>query len=98
MEKYLWRFFWDCRRSGSLDGLIVATEEEIKDLAGKRAYFGEVLGKHSEVYGNLNIEDFEKVDIDSESVTKVSKVLGDNWSGFDPREYLEEDEDDSDDN
>lgn len=90
MEKYLWRFDWDCGRSGNLDGLIVATEEEIRGLIGKHAYFGEVLGKHSEVHGDIEEGDFTKVDIDSDAVTKVSAVLGRSWSGFDPREYIDD--------
>ena len=92
LDKYLWRFYWDCGRDGSLDGLFVATENEVSELIGKRVYFGEVLGKHSEIFGELEEGDFDKVDLDSETVTKVAKVLGISWSGFDPRDYLSEDE------
>jgi hypothetical protein len=88
MSKYLWKFYWYCGRQGDLDGLFVATEEEIKNIIGKRAYFGEVLGKHSEVYGNIEENDIEKIDLDSETVEKVSKILGKTWSGFNPIEYI----------
>lgn len=81
MNKYLWKFYWDCGRMGDLETLFVATEEEIKDLIGKEANFGEVLGKHSEVYGTIEEKDITKIDLDSETVEKVSKILGITWSG-----------------
>ncbi|NOU98447.1 hypothetical protein [Paenibacillus planticolens] len=90
MDKFLWSFHWDCGRSGDLEGLFVATEAEVSELAGKSAWFGEVLGKHSEVYGTLKEEYFSKVDLDVETVLKVAAVLGRTWSGFDPRYYISE--------
>ncbi|MDN9010036.1 hypothetical protein [Brevibacillus laterosporus] len=96
MEKFLWNFYWDCGRNGDLEGLFVASDNEIQELIGKRVYFGEVLGKHSDVYGTLEQGDFDKINLDSETVGKVAEVLGVSWSGFDPRHYLgEEDADDN---
>lgn len=43
--KYLYKFHWDCGRNGDLQGLFVATEDEVKDAIGSEAYFGEVLGE-----------------------------------------------------
>src|SRR5690554_78595 len=90
-DKYLWSFHCDYGRMGDLYGLIVATESEIDGLDGVSVHFGEILGKHSEVYGELERSDFTKKDVDSESVTKLHAVLGDCWSGYDPRQYLAED-------
>lgn len=87
--KYLWRFYWDCGRQGNLEGLFVATENEIKEVIGKDVYFGEVLGKHSEIYGTIEENDIKKIDLDYKTVEKVEKVLGDTWSGFNPFEYVE---------
>ena len=92
-EKYLWRFNWDCGRQGELEGLFVATEQEVKSLIGQEVYFGEVLGKHSEIFGTIEENEVKKVDLDSETVEKVTKVLGDIWSGYNPLEYLEEEDD-----
>lgn len=86
--KYLYRFYWDCGRSGSLDGLFVATEREIENVVGQEAYFGEVLGKHSEVYGTFEEGDVSKLDISPEAVEEVSKYLGETWSGFNPLDYI----------
>jgi hypothetical protein len=88
MEQYLWKFDFDCGRMGSLDGLFIATEKEVKNIIGKKAYFGEVLGKHSEVYGVIKETEIEKVDLDSAAVEKVSKILGKTWSGFNPLNYI----------
>lgn len=95
-EKYAWKFHWDCGRSGEVESIFVATEQEVQDLIGQHVYFGEILGKHSEVYGNVEENDVIKLDLDTETVQKVTTVLGDTWSGYNPFEYLEEDEDEED--
>lgn len=46
---HIYRFFEDCGRHGSLEGLFAATEEEVASLMGETAYMSEVLGKHSEI-------------------------------------------------
>lgn len=90
-SRYLWKFFWDCRRQGEVEGLFVATEETIHNAIGKEVSFGEILGKHSDVYGTLEIGDLEKMDLDSETVEKVTKLLGETWSGYNPLHYVEYD-------
>ncbi len=89
MKRFLWSFNCDCGRSGELEGLFVATEEEIKNTIGQYAYFGEVLGKHSEVCGDIEEDEISKIDLDSETVERVSKILGDTWSGFNPMNYIQ---------
>ncbi|MCY8532675.1 hypothetical protein MOD13_04760 [Bacillus vallismortis] len=86
--KNLYRFFWDCGRSGYLEGLFAATEENVNSAIGEDIYFGEVLGKHSEVYGVLEEGDIEKLYILPEAVEEVSQFLGSNWSGFNPLDYV----------
>jgi hypothetical protein len=89
MSRYLWRFYWDCGRQGDVEGLFVATEEEINNIIGEEVNFGEILGKHSEVYGTIEEkEEITKLDLDSETVEKVSKILGDTWSGYNPLKYV----------
>lgn len=86
--KYLYRFYWNCGRSGDLEGLFVATENEVAKAIGSDVYFGEVLGKHSEVYGILEEGDIIKLDISPEAVDEVCKFLGSDWSGFNPIDYV----------
>ena len=91
-NKYLWRFYWDCGRMGDVEGLFVATEEELANKIDKEVYFGEILGKHSEVYGTLEWGDLEKIDLDSITVDKVAKILGTTWGGYNPLIYVDDDE------
>jgi hypothetical protein len=88
MNKYLYKFHWDCGRMGDLETLFVATEDEIKDLIGRDTNFGEVLGKHSEIYGTIEEKDITKIDLDPETVEKVSKILGITWSGYSIFDYV----------
>lgn len=56
-------------------------------LVGKDVYFGEILGKHSEVYGT--IEEGE-ITLESDDPLVVKNAVE---SGYNPLDYLEEDED-----
>jgi hypothetical protein len=89
MDRYLWKFDFDCGRMGNLEGLFVATEYDINNIIGKHVYFGEVLGKHSEIYGDIVKDEIIKLDLDCETVEKVSNLLGDTWSGFNPLHYIQ---------
>jgi len=88
----LYSFFWDCGRMGSLDGLFVASPEEIAAAIGREAYFGEVLGKHSEISGTISESDITLVSDDQEKVEWLLEVTGNfpTISGFNPLEYIEE--------
>ena len=48
MEK-LYKFSVNCGRMGTLSGVFVAEEEKVQTIMGEKAYFGEVLGKHSDI-------------------------------------------------
>jgi hypothetical protein len=88
MSKSLYKFFWDCGRMGDVEGLFIADEEDVAEAIGKEVYFGEILGKHSEVYGTLDEGDLEKIDIDSETIEKLIPHLGLHWSGYNPLNYM----------
>ena len=95
----LYSFHWDCGRSGDLDGLFVAEADQVESAIGKRLYFGEVLGKHSDVEGILEASDLEEVSNEQDKIIWLVDLLGTSISGFNPLEYLaeEEDEDEEDD-
>lgn len=90
MSRCIWKFYWDCGRNGDLSGVFVATQDEINNAIGKRIYFGEVLGKHSEIYGFLEKDDVELLTNDQFFIDKVIEygLL----SGYNPLEYIEEEE------
>lgn len=84
----LYAFYWDCHRMGSLDGLFVATDEDIQRILGKKIYFGEVLGKHSEIYGTIEEGDLTVKGDDQDFIDKLVKIIGGTTiSGYNPVSY-----------
>ena len=84
LHPYLYRFFVDCGRMGHLEGLFIAHPKELEEAYGHTLYFGEVLGKHSEVIVDFDEEDIELVSKDVSKVKWLQDLLGDTVSGFNP--------------
>jgi hypothetical protein len=84
----LYKFEWDCGRQGTVNGLFLAASEDIDKAIGKQVYFGEILGKHSEIYGMLDSEDLTKITEDP----AVIKIFQDYKlsSGYCPLDFIEE--------
>ena len=59
-------------RMGDLDSVFIATDEEMKSIKNKNLYFGEVLGKHSEIIGTV---DDNTIKLLSDNGTVVSVLL-----------------------
>lgn len=60
-------------------------------------YFGEVLGKHSDVQGTLEAHEITIVSEEQDKIEWLENILGSSVSGFNPLEYIQEsDEDDED--
>lgn len=94
MTKKLFKFYWNCGRMGDLDGLFVATQEEVDKVIGKEVYFGEVLGKHSDISGTLEVGDLTIIDVDDKAVEAIVAVTGATISGYNPLDYYEWQEED----
>ena len=62
-------------RGGNLSGLFISTTESVKKLIDSKTevYFGEVLGKHSEVSGYLTSEHIELVTTDHIAISVFEK-------------------------
>lgn len=86
----LYRFYWDCGRQGSIEGNFLATEEQIENLIGSDLYLGEVLGKHSEVYGIVKESDIKLITDNREFLDMAKSLKICLESGYNPLEYLEE--------
>lgn len=85
--KAIYKFSFDCGRQGSLNGVFVARKDYVKCLTSHKieVYFGEVLGKHSEIFGIIKEEDIIFIS-DSKDAIKIVEDL--NLStGFNPFEY-----------
>lgn len=85
--KALFKMNFDYGRMGSLEGLFIAEKEYIDFLVEKEleVYFGEVLGKHSEVCGRVALEEVTMVTTD-EKVLQVIEQYG-LENGYNPLKY-----------
>jgi len=75
-------------------GIFVAEKEKVAELvrSKKEIYFGEVHGKHSEIYGPVEEGEIEMItDDDDEAVGIFNKF--DLATGFNPFDYEEDEED-----
>lgn len=93
-QQVLAKFHWSFRRSGEVSGVFICTKQQIADAVGKEVYFGEILGKHSEVYGTLDEEDIEILSDDQYFISLMLEIFPDGEiSGYNPLSYVQETED-----
>lgn len=91
MDNILVRFELDYGREGSVNGLFVTTKEWMEALSGVTIYFGEILGKHSEVW----IDDFNWTEYctvltdDQDKIEFLIDLLGSHISGYDPSDHFD---------
>lgn len=85
--KALYKMDFECGGNGSLQGLFIADTLDVKYLVDNKigVYFGEVLGKHSEVYGWVAKKEIKKITTDEIAIKVVEKHGLEN--GYDPFEY-----------
>lgn len=80
----------DFGRMGEIEGLFIADNEAINNLIDKEIYFGEILGKHSEVITTMKNNHFTLI-TDDEKVVDIF-IKHNISSGYNPFDYLEEEE------
>jgi hypothetical protein len=94
--KAVYKMIFDAGRMGSLSGTFVAEKEHVELLVndGIRVYFGEKLGKHSEIAGPVDEDEIKMLTDDPEVVLTVERYELE--SGYNPFWHrpmdLEEDE------
>jgi uncharacterized protein YdcH (DUF465 family) len=86
----IYKMEFDCGRMGSLSGVFVADTDAMQKLIGTEVYFGEVLGKHSEIAGPIDEKDITLVTSDSDAVEMFKKHKL--HSGYNPFDYVREEE------
>lgn len=92
--KHIYRFNLDCGRMGEITSILVSTPAQIEAIAGKHVNFGEVLGKHSEIYFDVSPTQFTAVTSDELAVEMFEKFGL--WTGLDPFAYVDEEEEQED--
>jgi len=80
-------FNLDCGRQGELTGTFIARKDHVNFLIENdmTVYFGEVLGKHSEVYSKVSDKNFEILVEDQSILDTLSEIQF--GSGINPLEY-----------
>lgn len=83
----VYKLNFDCGRMGNLEGLFVADKSHVKKLIDEKleVYFGEALGKHSEVYGPIEEGDIQLISDNTEVVNIVVDFKLE--SGHNPFDY-----------
>jgi hypothetical protein len=84
--KSLFKLHADCGKQGKLNGLFIAQKSHVEKLIESKleVYFGEVLGKHSEVFGAMDENDIEFITSDANVIEIIEKH--DLCNGFNPFE------------
>ena len=96
--KVIAQFYWDCGRMGDVEGLFVCNKKDLEAAYGKEVYFGEILGKHSEVSGTFNEGDITILTEDQDFIAKFIEIMGSgDISGYNPLSYLNEEVEEADD-
>jgi hypothetical protein len=94
--KKLYKLYIDVGRMGSLTGSFVREESDTKKLIGRTVYFGEILGKHSNIYETIEEGHITEVTDDQDFIEKAEKY-GLDSVGVNPFDYIDEyDEEDDD--
>jgi hypothetical protein len=88
MSKAIFKFECNCGRAGTLHGLFVAKKEDVDSLIKERkhVYFGEVLGKHSEIEGTINKREIKLISEDKNIIKMVSDLKME--VGYNPLDYV----------
>lgn len=87
-KRGIYRYSESFGRMGDLSGVFTATAAEVAAAMGRRVVFGEVLGKHSDVWTTLALKDITLVSAAPEAVAVVDSLgLA---TGTNPLEYLAE--------
>jgi hypothetical protein len=89
MEK-LYKYEMYCGRMGTVQGVFTSTDEDVDSIIGKRVYFGEILGKHSDIHGNVSEDEITMIS-DNQEVIKIFKEHLHGF-GYNPFDYLDENE------
>jgi hypothetical protein len=89
--KVLASFEWDCGRMGVVEGLFITDEDSLAKAYGKEVYFGEILGKHSDISGAFHGDSITIKSKDQDFIDKLESVIGSkNISGYNPLDYIEQ--------
>lgn len=84
MPTGIYKLHIDMRRSSDLEGVFIAESEDVQALIESQIeiYFGEVAGKHSEIYGAIEAHEIILVSEEDAAIRVIREL--DLESGFNP--------------
>lgn len=84
----IYRFSYYCGRMGTVSGIFVAPKEAVNRLYGQTVFFGEVLGKHSNISAEITENNLMLVDDRYDHVCMFTELNLTN--GINPLEFVSE--------
>ena len=94
--KKIYKFNVYCGRMGSIDSIFIADSEDVENIIGEDVYFGEILGKHSEINIAMENKHFTILSDDQDFISKAEEIFGTGtFSGHNPLDYCYDDENDN---
>jgi hypothetical protein len=91
MATGIYKFCKNFGRKGYLDGIFVADSEDVQRAHGETAYFGDVLGKHSEVYCEVDEDDLVLISDNPSDVEVFNRLYLS--VGYNPLDYISDTDD-----
>lgn len=93
MTKAVYKLNINCGRQGTLEGLFIAKKAHVEELINSKigVYFGEVLGKHSEIFGSISAEELKMISDAPEIIKLIEEYKLEN--GYNPFHYTATDVD-----
>lgn len=80
---YLWKY-QDSKFYGEISGVFLASEEEIKNILNLEIFLGEIHGKHSEVFTELDRDNFLKYELSKATIKELLTIFPNKYiSGVD---------------
>lgn len=93
----VYKFEIEYGRSGTLSGMFIADSDAVAEVVGKEVYFGDVLGKYSDVLVKLEDGDIELIPLEEESIADLFSIFADDKEdknvtivGYNPFDYIED--------
>ena len=91
----LWKFDVNYFRHGHIFGLFIAEESKVLQAihSGQTVYFGEILGKYSEITYDFRDHDFVKILLSQETLQELCDAFqSTDLVGINPLNYIGEEE------
>jgi len=74
MKQGIYKFYAELGREGNLEGLFVATKQQIQDIMNKEIDFGSVLGKHSDIVLDISEDHIKLISDDPKDILFFNRL------------------------